>query len=110
MLAIELSAGDKAANGTKEISVSLSYNSQPLGLAPHPHPCCGKDRGGSSGSGESGLRPATLKAGAEKSVTSAPRGQDREGPESEPTEGKKPRLRSAAGELPCLLPSLVSHS
>lgn len=39
MLAIVLSAGDKAANGTKEISVSLSYNSQPLGLAPHPHPC-----------------------------------------------------------------------
>lgn len=109
VLNTELSAGDKAANGTKEMSVSPPYSSQPLGPAAHPRPIPagygGGDRDTSAGCGQPGPRPASLTAGAEKSVTRAPRGQDEEGPASGTAGGKGRRSAQRPGRFPAACPA-----
>lgn len=55
VLNLELSAGDKAANGTKEIPVSLPYSSQALGPAAHPRPIPA-DYGGGGTDASAGCR------------------------------------------------------
>lgn len=72
----------------------LILSGHPLTLG-HPAGYCGRD--GSVGCREPGPRPASL---AEKSVTSAPRGQDEEGPASGTAGGKGPGSAQRPGASP----------
>lgn len=94
VLNVELSAGDKAANGTKEIPVSLPYISQPLGPAAHPRPIPAGDGGGGTDASAGCREPVPAprpKRRHERSVGSGQGGTRVRNPGR-----KRPALRSEA--------------
>lgn len=113
VLNVELSAGDKAANGTKEIPVSLPYISQPLGPAAHSRPIPASDGGGgtdaSAGSREPVSAPRPKRRVRRRASRALSGVRTRRDQRLEPREEKAGApLRGQA--LPRRLASLVSHS
>lgn len=113
MLNVELSAGDKAANRTKEIPVSLPYISQPLRPAAHPRPIPASDGGGgtdaSAGCREPVPAPRPKRRVRRRASRALSGVRTRRDQRPEPREEKAGApLRGQA--LPLRLASLVSHS